>query len=394
MVAGPAPPEVGVKVNVAALPVLPATRSTPATLNVTAVTAPPITPDATDAEAVWSTLVATKTPPPAVGVPPMVKPVTVTVTAVLAATAAPVVTTICVLVGVTTEPVGPLPLICTLGDPALAKKPDGYVSVILLPAASAPPAVVVNENVAAAPVLLATRSALATANKAPLTCPPIAPDATPADAVTSTLVNTEMPALLLPAAAPMVRPSRVIVTAVLAASDVPAVVITIDVAPGALMAVNVAPTLETAPVGVAVAAKKPAGNLSVMLLPAASSPPAVVVNENVAAAPVLPATRSDAAIANEEFVTCPPITPELTLEDPHTSFDVFKLTATEPAVAGPIVKPRIVTVNAADALMVAPDVFSTREVLPVAPHTMFKPGTLLAPASTVGVTEGAKKLGG
>ena len=77
--------------------------------------------------------------------------------------------TICVLVGVATEPVGPLPLICTLGDPALAKKPDGYVSVMLLPTASAPPAVVVNENVAAVPILPATRSFGATKNEALIT---------------------------------------------------------------------------------------------------------------------------------------------------------------------------------------------------------------------------------
>ena len=95
---------------------------------------------------------------------PMVRPVTVTVTAVLAATAAPVVTTIWVSVGVATAP--PLtPLIIAAGDPALAKKPDGYVSVMVLPVASAPPAVVVNENVAAAPVLPAKRSDDAIANK-------------------------------------------------------------------------------------------------------------------------------------------------------------------------------------------------------------------------------------
>jgi hypothetical protein len=85
--AASAPPAVVVKENVAAAEVLPATRSAKATPNATEVTAPPITPDATDAEAVWSTLVATETPPPAVGVPPMVRPVTVTVTAVLAAIA-------------------------------------------------------------------------------------------------------------------------------------------------------------------------------------------------------------------------------------------------------------------------------------------------------------------
>ena len=109
---------------------------------------------------------------------PMVRPVTVTVTAVLALIVEnevefigefAVVMTICVSVGVATEPVGPLPLICTLGDPALAKKPDGYVSVMLLPAASAPPAVVVKLNVAAAGVLPATRSDAAIANEVAVT---------------------------------------------------------------------------------------------------------------------------------------------------------------------------------------------------------------------------------
>ena len=76
------------------------------------------------------------------------------------------VTTIWALVGVATEPVGPPPLICTPGAPVLAKKPDGYVSVMLLPVASAPPAVDVNENVAAADALPATRLDAAIANEA------------------------------------------------------------------------------------------------------------------------------------------------------------------------------------------------------------------------------------
>ena len=98
--------------------------------------------------------------------PPMIRPVTVTVTAVLAATAAvAVVMTIWVLVGVATLPVGPLPLICTPGVPVLEKKPAGYVSVMVLPISSLPPAVVVNENVAAADVLPATRSDVAIANE-------------------------------------------------------------------------------------------------------------------------------------------------------------------------------------------------------------------------------------
>ena len=97
----------------------------------------------------------------------MVRPVTVTVTAVLAPIDwVAMVMTIWVLVGVATLPVGgPLPLICTPGVPVLEKKPAGYVSVILPPVASAPPAVVVNENVAAAGVLPATRSVVAIVNE-------------------------------------------------------------------------------------------------------------------------------------------------------------------------------------------------------------------------------------
>ena len=98
---------------------------------------------------------------------PMVRPVTVTVTAVLAAIDwVAMVMTIWVLVGAATVPVGgPLPLICNPGVPVLAKKPDGYVSVMLPPEPSAPPAVVVNENVAAAEVLPATRWDVAIANE-------------------------------------------------------------------------------------------------------------------------------------------------------------------------------------------------------------------------------------
>ena len=100
----------------------------------------------------------------------MVKPVTVTVTAALAVIAAvAVVMTIWVLVGVATEPVGPLPLIDTPGVPDVAKKPDGYVSVMVPLVASAPPAVAVNVNVAAADALPATRSDAAIAKEALVT---------------------------------------------------------------------------------------------------------------------------------------------------------------------------------------------------------------------------------
>ena len=101
---------------------------------------------------------------------PMVNSVKVTVTAVLAATdAPPVVMMICVAVGVATVPVIPPMLNATAGDPELAKKADGYVSVILLPTASAPPAVVLNENVAAAVVKAATRWTEAISNEVSVT---------------------------------------------------------------------------------------------------------------------------------------------------------------------------------------------------------------------------------
>ena len=98
---------------------------------------------------------------------PMVRPVKVTVTALLAAIdRVEMVMTSRVLVGFATLPVGgPLPLICTPGVPMLEKKLDGYVSVMVLPDASLPPAVVVNENVAAAPGWPATRSDVAIANE-------------------------------------------------------------------------------------------------------------------------------------------------------------------------------------------------------------------------------------
>ena len=118
---------------------------------------------------------------------PMVRPVTVTVTAVLTLAgiaAVAVVMTIWVLVGVATLPVGgPLPLICTPGVPVLEKKPKGYVSVMVLPVASAPPALVVNDTVAAAGVLPATRSDAAITNEGLVTWPPITPELTPDDAV-------------------------------------------------------------------------------------------------------------------------------------------------------------------------------------------------------------------
>ena len=83
--------------------------------------------------------------------------------------------------------------------------------------ASAPPADVVNKNVAAIFDLKVARSDAAMENETFMTCPPITPDATPADAVGSALVATVIPLELPADAAPKVRPVTVTVTAVLAA---------------------------------------------------------------------------------------------------------------------------------------------------------------------------------
>ena len=128
--------------------------------------------------------------------------------------------------------------------------------MMVLPIASAPPAVGVKVNVAATLCLAATRSAAAMANVPIVTAPPIAPDATDVEAVMSALVCTFT---LPPAvAAPMVKPESVTVTAALAASVAPEVVTTMELAPGAEMGVRLAPP-DTAPVGVGLVAKKLAG---------------------------------------------------------------------------------------------------------------------------------------
>ncbi len=86
---------------------------------------PPIAPDATAFEAETSALVCTVTEPPAVGVLPIVKPDNVTVTAVLAASAAlPVVMTMDVVPGAAADRVA-LPDTAAEGVGLVAKKPDG-----------------------------------------------------------------------------------------------------------------------------------------------------------------------------------------------------------------------------------------------------------------------------
>ena len=126
-------------------------------------------------------------------------------------------------------------------------------------AANAPPALVVNENVAALEALPPTRSVDATVNAGLVTLSPIEPDARSVGlALASAVVWMEIE--LAPAVtAPMVSPLSVTVTAVLTAmEDEDVSVSTIAVAVGtALVAVTDAPLI--AAVGVADVAIKPLG---------------------------------------------------------------------------------------------------------------------------------------
>ncbi len=106
----------------------------------------------------------------------------------------------------------------------------------------------------------------------------------------------------------------------------------------------------------------------------------------------LPTMRSEEAMVKETDETGGKIPPDDTAFEIEHAF-ARNLTPTEPAVAAPIVKPLIVTVNA-DAGMAAPDVVSVTAVAEVAPHVAVKPTTLLAPDATEGTTEDAKKLEG
>ena len=60
----------------------------------------------------------------------------------------------------------------------------------------------------------------------------------------------------------------------------------------------------------------------------------------------------------------------------------------------PMASPLIVIVNNDDELIEAPEMVMIIAVLLVALQTAVRPETLLAPAATVGMTDGAKKLEG
>ena len=119
------PPALGVKANVAATLVLPATRSPAAIANVTDVTAPPTTPLDTALEAVGSALVCTVISPAALA-GPNVQPASVTVTAAPADSAVPVTAkTTDVPPGVCGVIVVPADDEVAVGVVEFAKKPDG-----------------------------------------------------------------------------------------------------------------------------------------------------------------------------------------------------------------------------------------------------------------------------
>ena len=83
--------------------------------------------------------------------------------------------------------------------------------------------------------------------------------------------------------------------------------------------------------------------------------------------------------------------PDSTACDAISSDDVCTVTCRPPAVGYPNVNPFNVTVNADEDGIAAPAVVMTTEVAVVALHVAFKPATLLPPAATMGVTDGAKK---
>ncbi len=125
-------------------------------------------------------------------------------------------------------------------------------------ATNAPPALVLNENVAALEALAATLSVDPKVNAGLVTLSPIWPDAMVVGLVLASAV-VWMEIKIAPAViAPMVSPLSVMVTKVLTAMDEAVSVSTMAVAVGAaLVAVTLLPLI--AAVGVAVVAKKPLG---------------------------------------------------------------------------------------------------------------------------------------
>ena len=127
----------------------------------------------------------------------------------------------------------------------------------MMAAGPAPPTLGVNENVAVMFCLFTTRSKAAMENEMFMTVSPIKPDATDVEAAASALVCTVM---LPPVVGELrkVKPESVTVTAVPALRVAPAVVMTMELMPGAPIETRAAPP-DTAPVGVGLVAKKLTG---------------------------------------------------------------------------------------------------------------------------------------
>ena len=122
----PPPPALGVKVNVAATPALPATRSPAAVVNVTAVTAPPILPlDTAGLETVGSVSVRTVTESLDALAAPILQPTSVTVTALVDNEPLDSANTMEVAPGCAGVSVAPAVDKLALGVAEVAKKPDG-----------------------------------------------------------------------------------------------------------------------------------------------------------------------------------------------------------------------------------------------------------------------------
>ena len=119
----------------------------------------------------------------------------------------------------------------------------------------------------------------------------------------------------------------------------------------------------------------------------------VAEKPNVISTADFPDIRSLEEMENETKVTCVKMPPLLTAALGNVSADVSTVMPTPPAVTDPIVKPEIVTVNAAEAGMVAPAVVMTSDVAVVALHAPVRLAILLLPDKTVGVVVAKKAEG-
>jgi hypothetical protein len=161
---------------------------------------------------------------------------------------------------------------------------------MVLPAARAPPAVVVKLSVTLTLDLPSSRlPVLKMLNELRSTAPPIVPDSVYAQYWSLAVWN---PILFFPPiAGPIVRPTSVMMTYEPPGITVPKYCMT-QVSPKE-STFKVEPGIDIAASGLLdVEAKKPSRQNNLMMLHSPISPPTEVWNENVADTPVLPATRS------------------------------------------------------------------------------------------------------